>query len=260
MAEAKSELQFSAITRTAELWKSISSAIVTIVDEAHFEANSEGLQFRSMDPSHIALIDISCPAVAFEKYECTSPITFGFRVDEFAKVIRRAGTTDSVELGLQDGMLNIKTSGGYTRNYKLRLIGSNPGTGTPLPKIEFGSKLVMTPSILDKILSDIEVVSDKITIETTESKQVICSTRGDSGEAKVTLDDMSGIANLNEISVSKPAKGTFSLEFMSKIIKAVGPSSEKVTAEYTSKMPLRLTFLLSNAVKIEFYMAPRVDD
>src|SRR2546425_10163440 len=116
MAEAKSELQFTAITRTAEIWKSLSSAIITIVDEAHFEANFEGLQFRSMDPSHIALIDVSCPAAAFEKYECPSSISFGFRVDDFAKVIKRADSNDSIELGLQDSMLNVKTAGKYARS------------------------------------------------------------------------------------------------------------------------------------------------
>jgi len=253
-------MQFSATTRTAELWKSISSAIMTIVDEAHFEANSEGLRFRSMDASHIVLIDITCPAAAFDKYECVTPIRFGFRVDDFAKVIKRAGGNDSVELGLQDSMLNIETSGSYIRNYKLRLIGSTSGSATPLPKLTFDSKLVMAPSILDKILSDIEVVADKITIETTVSKQLLCSTRGDSGEATVTLDDKNGIENLNEILITKPSKATYSSEFMSKMVRAVGASSEKVTAEFTSKMPLKLTFALPNAVKIEFYMAPRVED
>jgi proliferating cell nuclear antigen len=260
MAEARSELQFTALTPTAEMWKSISSAIMTIVDEAHFEASKDGLQFRSMDPSHIALIDISCPAAAFEKYECPSSIKFGFRVDDFAKVIKRADSNDSVELGLADSMLNIKTSGKYTRSYKLRLIESSSGSNTPLPKLSLESKLVMAPAILDRILSDIEVVADKITMETTENKQVLFSTRGDSGEATITIDEKSGVENLNEISITKPSKATYSSEFMSKMVKAVGASSEKVTAEFTSKMPLKLTFALTNAVKIEFFMAPRVED
>jgi proliferating cell nuclear antigen len=213
-----------------------------------------------MDPSHIALIDVSCPASAFEKYECPSPIRFGFRVDDFAKVIKRADSNDSIELGLQDSMLNVKTAGKYARSYKLRLIESAAGASTPLPKLTFDSKLVMSPSILDKILSDIEVVSDKITIETTDNRQVICTTKGDSGEATITLDDMNGIENLHEISINKPSKATYSSEIMSKIVKAVGVSSEKVTGEFTSKMPLKLTFALRNTVKIEFYLAPRVED
>lgn len=260
MAKTESALQFSAKTRTSDLWKSISSAVTTIVDEAHFEATPEGLQFRSMDPSHVALIDISCPAAAFENYECTSPVKFGFRVDDFTKVIKRAGTGDSIELGLQDSALNVKTSGGYTRNYKLKIIESNAGSSTPLPKLDFDSKLVMGPAILDKILSDIQVVDEKVTIETTKDRLAIFSTTSELGEAKVEIDDKSNIENLNEISVNTPCRATFTTEFISKIVRAVGGSSNSVTVELAGNKPLKLTFTLPNTVKIEFFMAPRVAD
>lgn len=261
MAKTESELKlFSATTRTSELWKSISSAITTIVDEAHFEANPEGLQFRSMDPSHVALIDINCPAVAFEKYECSSPVKFGFRVNDFAKVIKRAGSNDSIELTVQDSMLTVKTKGSYSRNYKLKLIESRGGTSTPIPKLIFENKLVMAPATLDKILSDIEVVESKVTIETTQDKQAIFSTNSDLGEAKVTIDDKSGIDNLKEIIVTQPSRATFSTEIISKVVKAVGPSSQEIVTEYATSKPLKMTFVLPNAVKIEFFMAPRVQD
>ena len=259
-ATTKSKLQFSAITRTADLWKAISLAIMTIVDEAHFEANSEGLQFRSMDPSHIALIDVSCPAIAFKKYECDSSIKFGFRVDDFAKVIKRAGPNDSIELTLQESMLYVKTSGSYSRNYKLKLIESNGGSSTPLPKLACDSRLVMSPSILDRILSDIEVVNNKITIETTQDNKAIFTTSSELGQATVAIDDKSNIENLNEISITAPSKGTYSTEFITKIVKAVNTTSQTVTLEYTSGKPLKLTFALPNALKIEFYMAPRIED
>lgn len=263
MTEARFQLQFSATTKTAELWKSISSTMMTVVDEAHFEANNEGLQFRSMDPSHVALIDISCPAVAFEKYECISPIKFGFRVSDFAKVIKRAGPNDSIDLSLQnDSMLNVKTSGSYTRNYKLKLIENNSGSSTPLPKLNYDSKLVMAPSILDRILSDMEVVNSKVTMETTKENlhQVVFSTDSELGNGQVIIDDKSSIENLNEISVLEPSKATYSTEFITRIIKSVGQSCQTVTAEYSTNKPLKLVFALPNAVKIEFFMAPRIED
>ena len=262
MAKTETELQFSAISRTSELWKFITSAITTIVDEAHFEAAPEGLQFRSMDPSNVALIDISCPAPAFEKYECASPVKFGFRVNDFAKVIKRAGSNDSIELTVQDSMLTIKTLGSYSRNYKLKLIESNIGSSTPIPKLTFENKLVMVPATLDKILSDIEVVESKVTIETTQDKQqqAIFSTNSDLGEAKITIDDKSGIDNLKEISVTQPSKATFSTEFISKVVKAVGPSSKEIVIEYAANKPLKMTCMFLNAVKVEFFMAPRVAD
>ena len=233
---------------------------MTIVDEAHFEANSEGLQVRSMDPSHIALIDVSCPAIAFEKYECGSSVKFGFRVDDFAKVIKRAGPNDSIELALQESMLSIKTSGSYGRNYKLKLIESNGGSSTPLPKLAYDSRLVMSPLLLERILNDIGVISNKITIETTKNKNAVFTTSSDLGEGRVIIDDKSNIENLDEISVTAPSRSTYSIEFMTKIVRAVNTTSQTVTVEYTSDKPLKLTFALPNAVKIEFYMAPRIED
>ncbi len=53
-------------------------------------STAEGITFRGMDPSHVALIDISWPNSAFEKYECDSDIKFGVRIDEFSKLIKRA--------------------------------------------------------------------------------------------------------------------------------------------------------------------------
>jgi hypothetical protein len=48
-----SELEFFTITKTSGIWKSVSSAIMTIIDEGLFDAGPEGITFRSMDPSHI---------------------------------------------------------------------------------------------------------------------------------------------------------------------------------------------------------------
>ena len=261
MAKTETQLEFSATTRTSDLWKSISSSIATIIDVAHFEATLEGLQFRSMDPSHVALIDISCPAVAFEKYQCSSPVKFGFKVNDFSKVIKRAGSNDSIQLTVQDSMLTVRTSGSYSRTYKLKLIeSSSSGSSTPIPKLIFENKLVMAPGTLDKILSDIEVVESAVTIETTPDKQAIFSTRSDLGEAKVTIDDKSGVDNLKEISVSQPSKASFSTVFITKVVKAVGPSSEEIVVEYAANKPLKMTFALPNAVKVEFFMAPRAAD
>ena len=51
-------LMFSAKTKSPDQWKVITSAISTLVDEATFEATAEGISFRGIDPSHVALIDI----------------------------------------------------------------------------------------------------------------------------------------------------------------------------------------------------------
>ncbi len=117
-----------------------------------------------MDPSHVALIDISWPNSAFEKYDCDSDIKFGVRVDEFSKLIKRAEKNEGIEINIsEDNMLRVYI--GKNKKYKMRLIESS-ASDTPLPKITYDSKIGLSSATLDKILGDIEVVSDYLSVKT----------------------------------------------------------------------------------------------
>ena len=235
----------------------MASAISTLVDEATFEAAAEGISFRGMDPSHIALIDIHWPNHAFEKYECDSLVKFGIRIDEFSKLIKRAEKKDAIEISLSDdSMLHVKMSNGYKREYKTRLIESS-ASSTPLPKLNFNSKAVLTAMAFDKVLSDVQVVSEYISIESKPGK-INFSGRGDSGEADIALE--AGNEGLEDLAVKEESKATYSLDYLSKITKAVVSMGGSVTAEYSNKMPLRLEFKIANVGRIHFYLAPRVQD
>lgn len=248
---------FVARTRSPEEWKVVTSAISTLVDEATFEAAAEGLSFRGMDPSHIALIDIYWPNSAFEKYECDGAVKFGIRIDELSKLVRRADKKDAIEISLgDDSMLHIKMANGYKREYKTRLIESS-SSSTPLPKLSFNSKIALTGMAFDKILSDVQVVSEYISIDS-KSGRVGFAGRGDSGEADIGLE--AGDEGLEELVVKEDSKATYSLDYLSKISKAVISIGGAVIAEYSSKMPLRLEFKIANVGRIHFYLAPRVQD
>ena len=107
---------FLAKTKSPDEWKAVTSAISTLVDEATFEATVEGLSFRGMDPSHVALIDISWPNSAFDGYECDSALKFGVRIDEFSKLMKRAEKKDAVEVSVEENsLLHIKILNGYKR-------------------------------------------------------------------------------------------------------------------------------------------------
>jgi len=247
-------LEFSAKTNTSDEWKAIISAISTLVEEATFEATVEGISFRGMDPSHVALIDISWPNSAFEKYNCDGDIKFGVRIDEFSKLIKRAEKSETIEINIsEDSMLRVSI--GKNKKYKMRLIESSV-SDTPLPKISYDSKIALSSTKLDKILGDIEVVSDYLSIKTT-SKNVEFSGKGDSGEAIINLEK--DIEELQEISVTQESTGTYSLEYLNPIVKAVGGMAGSIICEFSSAKPLRIEFKVANIGRIHFYLAPRVE-
>ena len=247
-------MEFSAKTNTSEEWKAIISAISTLVEEATFEATVEGVSFRGMDPSHVALIDISWPNSAFEKYSCDGDIKFGVRIDEFSKLIKRAEKSDGVEINISDDSM-LHVSVGKNKKYKMRLIESS-ASDTPLPKISYDSKITLSSSRLDKILGDIDVVSDYLSIKTTQ-KNVEFSGKGDAGEATINLEK--DMEDVEDISVSQESSGTYSLEYLDPIVKAVGGTADSIICEFSSEKPLRIEFKVTNIGRIHFYLAPRVE-
>jgi proliferating cell nuclear antigen len=247
-------LTFGAKTSGSDDLKAIISAISTLVEEATFVATAEGITFRGMDPSHVALIDISWPNSAFEKYECDSDIKFGVRIDEFSKLIKRAGKKDSIEISISEQNMLLVTVG-KNKKYKMRLIESS-ATDTPLPKIPYDSKITLSSSKFDKILGDVQVVSDYLTIQTFDSKADF-SGKGDSGEVVIDLDKDD--EDIEEIFSKADSTGTYSLEYLNPVIKAVGTTAGSITCEFSSAKPLRIEFKVANIGRIHFYLAPRVE-
>ena len=245
---------FSAKTKGPDDLKAIISAISTLVEEATFVSNAEGITFRGMDPSHVALIDISWPNSAFEKYQCDSDTKFGVRIDEFSKLIKRADKQDSFQITIsEDNMLLVTI--GNNKKYKMRLIESS-ASDTPLPKISYDAKIELTSNTFDKILGDVQVVSDYLTIKASNSKAVF-SGKGDSGEVVIDLEK--GMEEITNISAKQESIGTYSLEYLNPVVKAVGNTAGTVTCEYSSAKPLRIEFKVANIGRIHFYLAPRVE-
>lgn len=239
-------------------WKLIANTVATLVEEATFEATAEGLGFRAMDPSHIALIDLFLPNSAFEKYDCDGVFKFTVRVDDFSKLLKRAESKDSVEvMSGEDETLLLRFSNSYKREFRIHLIESMGGP-TPLPKLSFNTKLLISTSSFQRILSDVSTISDHILIETSKDR-LIFSGKSDMGDVSASLDKSS--TDLLELQVREESKATYSIEYLLNITKVASSASDTVSLEYSSKMPLKLEFKLGErGGRVNFYLAPRIEE
>ncbi len=238
-----------------EGWKAIANAISTLLEEATFEATSEGLSFRGMDPSHIALVDIQWPNSAFEQYECNGEIRFGVRIDELSKLLKRANKDDRIEVSIDENTFTLHIYNSYSKKYKLRLIDATAST-TPVPKLALNTKIKLSMEAFREILDDIEVVADYITIDANKDRVAFIG-KGDAGDVTVTL--VKGSEKLLELEVKEDSKATYSLEYLSSITKAIGSSAEDLTIEFSKSMPIKIEFRAAQMLKINFYLAPRVE-
>ena len=66
---------FKATMNDARLFRNLIGAISSLIEEADFNATPEGIKLRSMDPSHIAMVDFEWPKAAFDTLAESTTVT-----------------------------------------------------------------------------------------------------------------------------------------------------------------------------------------
>jgi proliferating cell nuclear antigen len=241
----------------AKLLRDMITSISILVDEATFKLDPEGVKLRAMDPSRVAMVDFEWPKTIFEEYVCTEPTKICINISELLKLLKRAGKDEVVELSLDEktGKLQIKITGKYTRNFTMPTLEASEEE-VPTPKLSFNVKVKTTTGGLSQAIEDAQLVSDHVRVEADPEKLVL-NASGDLMGANISLQK--GSDAILDLEAKEPSKATFSLSYLSEIIKAASATSDIATLEFSSDMPIKLDFQQTREGKLTFYLAPRIE-
>ncbi len=241
----------------AKLLRDMITAISTLVDEATFMLTPEGIKLRAMDPSRVAMVDFEWPKTVFEEYASDAPSKMCINITELLKLIRRASKDESVELTLDEktGRLNVGIKGKYERTFNMPTLEATEEE-VPTPKIAFNVRAKATAEGLNQAIQDVQLVSDHVRIEMDNEKMTMRAT-GDLMGATVELKK--GSDALLDLEAKEPSKATFSLSYLSEIIKTAAATSDVATLEFSTDMPIRIDFQQPKEGKLTFYLAPRIE-
>lgn len=237
-------------------WKAVLNAIGEIVEDAMFISNSDGITFRGMDASHVALLDVTFPTSSFEILDSQTSF-FGLRVEDFKKVMNTAANTDVVELQILDSnTMKVSIDGSLKMEYNIRLIEKTE-VNTPIPKVDYTSRVSLDPNTLSRILSNLQQISEYVTINCQPDK-VQFSGKSEMGDAKIDLEK--GNPELGSLETSEDTHAVYSLEYMAQIIRSIGRTSSKVSMECATQNPIHMLFEMPSMTRVEYYLAPRVEN
>ena len=241
----------------AKLLKDMMTAISTLIDEATFDINPDGIKLRAMDPSRVAMIDFEWPKTIFDEYNCNEPMKMCINISEMLKLLRRTEKDESVELSLDEntGRLQITITGRYVRSFNMPTLEAVEEE-VPTPKVAFNVEAKVTTDGLAKAIEDANLVSDHVRIEIDKEKMVMRAT-GDLMGA--TIEMKKGSDAVLDLEAKEASKATFSLSYLSEIVKAATATSDVATIEFSTDMPIRLDFQQSKEGKLTFYLAPRIE-
>ena len=247
---------FKATISDARQWKNLLAAISTLIEEADFNAAPEGIKLRSMDPSHVAMVDFEWNKTAFQEYTCLQPTKIRLNISDIVKKLRGAGS-EPLEMAYDEGSrkLSMIIKGKWKTTFTLPTL--DPGNEeVPTPKIAFNTRIKMISSSFKDIIDQIQTVSDNVRFEATQDRFTAEAVTELSG-AKIELEKGSDV--LREFEVKEPCKATFNLNYLSEISKAGSTAAEFVTLEFSSNMPVKLEYEMPQQGKLLYYLAPRIE-
>ncbi len=237
-------------------WKAIVSGIGDIVEEAMFIISQDGITFRGMDPAHVSLLDVTFPKESFESDKSQATF-FSINIADFKAILNSCANEDILEFLISEShKMKIVTGGTMHMEFNLRLLDRTQ-SNIPIPVASPTVQVAIVPAAFTKILSNMNVISDYISIKS-ESDKIQFQGTGDSGDATITLDK--GSPELEKLEIKKVADTTYSLEYMAKIIRDIGKASKNINLEYSEQHPMHMTFVMPSKIKVNYYLAPRVEN
>ena len=207
-------------------------ALETLVEEATFVMNGDGISIRTMDPSHVGLIDVNLPNSCFEKYTTEMVETkVGFNVEELVKLLKRFDQKDYIEFTIVDGKLYLKQA---EQKASMRLIESASGN-TPLPHLNFNAEFQLGKDGMKKMLKFLDY--EEYVKISTDSNTVTLTSKTDYTEFEHKYDKSN---YLEEVLVKDNSVATYSGDYIKKVLRVLSTQHDSVKVEYSTKMPMRL--------------------
>jgi len=241
----------------AKFLKDMMGAISILIDEATFNLAPEGIKLRAMDPSRVAMVDFEWPKTVFDEFTCSKAAKMCINISELLKLLRRTGKDESVELELDEktGRLKMVIRGKYTRTFNMPTLEATEEE-VPTPKVTFNVKAKATTDGLREAIEDASLVSDHVRIEA-DKERIVMNATGDLMGATIELKK--GSDALLDLETKEASKATFSLSYLSEIVKAAVTTSDVASLEFSTDMPIRLDFKQPKEGKLTYYLAPRIE-
>jgi proliferating cell nuclear antigen len=241
----------------SKLLRDAATALSILIDEGTFSIGSDGITLRAMDPSRVAMVDFVMQKTVFDEYTSDEDIKICLNLSELLKLLKRAGKDDAVEMFLDEKTKQfvITVRGKYVRTFRMPTLEASEDA-VPIPKITFNAKVTLTTDGLRQSLEDVALVSDHVRMET-DGEKMMMNAKGSIMGANVELQK--GSDALLSVDVKEPSKSIFPLSYLSDIVKAAAATSDIVTLEFSTDMPIRLDFKQTYDGTLVYYLAPRIE-
>ena len=223
-------------------------AISSIVNESLFEVKDNEIRVTQMDPSQVSLVTLQMRGENFEEFNLEgSSEGIMLPVGEMERILKRADSSDEVQVSLNEKRAEILLNGKARRRFTLRCFSESPPNGQRIPQIDYTARANVHKKSLLESLKDARSVGGDYCRLSIDNQMTLFS-NGDSGTLKV--EEMSENSE-------GTASASFSIEFLEKFLKAAPDTDVEIQLKDDS--PLKMSYEIQG-ILITYFLAPRIEE
>lgn len=238
-----------------KVFKDSINIISDLVNEVQIGFDKNALEIIAMDPANVAMVAFRLLASGFAEYELKEPETVEVNLSLLKQVLRRIKGGEVLTMETSDGKLDIVLKGSSKRSFSLPIIDTG-NSEQKVPDLSFTVSIAMPASELDDAIEDVDVVADSVAF-VAGKKAFALRSEGDLSKVNVEIpasDDVKLVIDGDADSI----KAKYSVEYLKKMIQA-GKLAGRVVVHFSKDYPLKLDYVQTDVLSMEFVLAPRVD-
>jgi len=232
------------------------SAMSRLITEANMLYKPEGIIIQALDSSRIVMVDLNMPKTYFEDYICDREELLGINIELLEDVLRRC-KSEELEVLYEDGSgrLKITAKGKGVRTFRIPLLTTTTDR-IRTPSFTFKCRANILSDAFKATIDDAALFSDYLKM-VFEQDTIIVSASSEKGdlETRLTIEDGSII----KIEVDEPSAASYSIEYLDNIM-AASKLSDIMVLQLSTNSPLNVQFMMEGDAKIQYYLAPRVEE
>lgn len=245
--------------------KSIIEAIKDLVNDANLDCTQEEISIQCMDSSHVALVDVSLSAAAFDHFRCDRPLALGLQTSNISKIFKMMGNDDVVSLKAEDEGDTLTLTFESTKtetiaDFDLKLMEiDNDQLG--IPDTPYKCTVKMPSNEFQRIVRDLQVLGDTCTISCTK-EGIKFSVTGAVGTGNILIKANSTSDKDDDhvvIDMEEPVELNFALRYLNFFTKAT-PLSGCVVISLSPEVPIVIEYPIEDVGHVKYYLAPKIDD
>ncbi|XP_012344770.1 proliferating cell nuclear antigen isoform X2 [Apis florea] len=177
---------FEARLVQSAILKKVLDAIKDLLTEATFECSDSGIQVQAMDNAHVSLVSLNLRSDGFDKYRCDRNLSMGMTIACMSKILRCAGSEDTVTLRAVDNPENItfifeSPNKEKLAEYEMKLINMDQ-EHLGIPETSYSCVVKMPSQEFSRICRDLSQFGESITFSCSK-EGIKFSASGDYGQA-----------------------------------------------------------------------------